>query len=141
MLTTRQLTHRVPGEWERGPVHRCLSQPHFQQVHYPPGTGTWGHSEVDILGVARVWKSPYWNSHIGFSSVPACSCLLGGSRAADAPSLAEQEPRGGYGGNFGSRVGLILEEALGVGQDPWHIQPGSNSVGALVLLGSQQSAE
>ena len=35
------------------------------------------------------------------------------SRAADAPSeFGRQEPRGGYGGNFSSRVELILEEAL-----------------------------
>jgi hypothetical protein len=95
-------------------VHCYLSQPHFQQVHYLSGAGTWGHSGVDILGAARVWKSPYWNSHIRFCSVPACSCLLGASRAADAPSeFGRQEPRGGYGGNFSSKVELILEEALG----------------------------
>lgn len=95
-------------------MHCYLSQPHFQQVHYLSGAGTWGHSGVDILGAARVWKSPYWNSHIRFCSVPACSCLLGASRAADAPSeFGRQEPRGGYGGNFSSKVELILEEALG----------------------------
>lgn len=124
-------------------MHCCLSQPHFHQVYYLSGTGTWGHSGVDILGVARVWKSPYWNSHIGFSSVPACSCLLGGARAADAPSkFGRQEPRGGYGGNFCSRVGADPGRGFGVGQDTWHVHPGSNGgVGALVLLGSRQNTE
>lgn len=43
----------------------------------------------------------------------ACLLLSRGSRAAAAPlKLGRQEPRGGHGGNFSSRVGLILEDAF-----------------------------
>lgn len=110
---TRQWTHRL-SPWRVGEEPRVLPPLSASLSAGLSGTGTWGQSGADVLGVARVWKSPYQNSHIRFSSVPACSCLLGGSRAADAPSkFGRQQPRGGYGGNFSSRLGLILEEALG----------------------------
>jgi hypothetical protein len=69
------------------------------------------------VGVARIWKSPLWKGRI-----PQVADLrapaAGGSRTADAPSLADKSQEG-YGGNLSSGAGLVLEQDLVGGHVLW----------------------